>query len=189
MPKKFSSDEEKREYNRNTMARWRAANPEKVEAAKPAAAERTSAWRASLSPEELAAHREDTNRWRAEFKSRDPEGYRKYSNEANKQQRDRVKAEVVAAYGGRCQCPGCDIAYPEFLTMHHVNGDGAAHRAEIFPHGTAKGGYRFYLWLKRQGFPKDGRFELRCYNCNCSEGFHGYCPHRGRDDVPGEPGP
>lgn len=171
MPKKFESIEEKREYQRGIQANWRAANPEKVEAAKPANAERMARW-IQENPER---HRENVARWRKEFKERDPEGFRLYNNERGKEQRAKVKAEVVAAYGGKCQCPGCPVADPEFLTMHHVNGNGAEHRNSLFPKG-AQAGYRFYLWLKRNGYPK-GDYELHCYNCNCSKGFHGYCPH------------
>ncbi len=179
MPKKFGSEEEKREYNRNNMAKWRAANPEKVEAAKPGAAQRTAEWRAKLTDEEREASRLQTAKWRADFKARDPEGYRQYENERNKRGRDKLKLEVLAAYGGKCTCQGCTVTEPEFLTVHHIAGDGAAHRAELFPtqaKNRGGGGYRFWLWLKRNGWPRDN-FALHCYNCNCSKGFYGYCPH------------
>jgi hypothetical protein len=171
MPKRFGSEEEKREYQRQATARYREAHPDRVEAAKPAAAERMATW-AQEHPER---HRENVARWRREFKERDPEGFRKYNNERGKEQRDKVKAETVAAYGGKCQCPGYLVTDPEFLTMHHVQGNGAEHRNQLFPRG-ANAGYRFYLWLKRNGYPK-GDYELHCYNCNCSKGFNGYCPH------------
>jgi len=185
MPKKFDSLEEKREYQRNIQANWRAANPDKVEAAKSAAAERTAKWREERTPEEREAGRLQVAKWRADFKKRDPEGYRKYENERNKRERDKLKAEVIAEYGGKCTC--CGVTGPEFLTIHHIAGDGAAHRALLFPSQASNrggGGYRFWLWLKRNKWPKDN-FALHCYNCNCSKGFYGYCPHeRAGDDIP-----
>lgn len=136
-------------------------------------AERMKAW-AKANP---GRHRDNVARWRREFKAKDPEGYKGYENNRNRKHRAKVKAETIKAYGGRCQCVGCTVADPEFLTLHHVRGNGAAHRAELFPKG-ANAGYRFYLWLKKNGYPK-GDYELHCYNCNCSKGFHGYCPHEG----------
>lgn len=39
------------------------------------------------------------------------------------------------------------------------------------------GGHKFYVHLKKIGFPKD-RYRLLCYNCNMSRGRYGYCPHQ-----------
>jgi hypothetical protein len=86
-----------------------------------------------------------------------------------KLRRQRIRAEVLAAYGTVCACCGEDKQ--EFLTIDHVNGDGAAERRRIGKEGSA-----FYKWLKQQGFPP-GRYRTLCYNCNCSIGFYGYCPH------------
>ena len=89
---------------------------------------------------------------------------------AEKRVADRaLKAEVVAAYGGRCEC--CGESHLEFMTIDHVNGDGAEHRR------TCGKGRRIYEDLKRRGFPKDG-YCLLCLNCNVTLGFYGYCPHR-----------
>jgi hypothetical protein len=82
-----------------------------------------------------------------------------------------LKAEVIAAYGGRCQCPHCDVSDLEFLTIDHVNGDGAEKRRSCHPQGTA-----FYKWLKVQGYPQDG-FQCLCWCCNCAKGQSGQCPH------------
>lgn len=89
---------------------------------------------------------------------------------ASKQRyRDKRRAEAIAAYGGQCAC--CGETTPQFLTIDHINEDGAAHRREV--------GYRAtpYVWLRHQGYPKD-RFQLLCYNCNCTKGVYGECPHR-----------
>lgn len=82
-----------------------------------------------------------------------------------------VKATVMARYGGKCACPGgCDEARIEFLTIDHTNGDGAAHRSESHISGG-----KLYSWLIRNNFPPG--FRVLCYNCNCSRGNLGYCPH------------
>jgi len=84
-----------------------------------------------------------------------------------------IRNEIVKEYGGKCKC--CDESRWQFLTMDHIDGNGAKHRKELFG-DHAHGGAMFYRWLKQQGFPKDN-YRLLCYNCNCSIGFHGYCPH------------
>ena len=87
-----------------------------------------------------------------------------------RQQADRrLKAEIIAAYGGKCEC--CGEAHHEFLTIDHVNGDGAAHRRALGGKGR-----KLYAAIKAEGFPKD-RYRLLCLNCNISLGFYGYCPH------------
>ena len=95
-----------------------------------------------------------------------------------------VKKEIVAAYGGKCQC--CGESHIEFLTIDHMNGDGTAHRAV-----TGKG-RKIYQDLKNRGFPQDG-YQLLCLNCNIALGFYGYCPHnpdqhRAVNHVPRKPG-
>lgn len=81
-----------------------------------------------------------------------------------------LRKDAVAAYGGRCQCPGgCDVDTEAFLSIDHVNDDGAEHRKEI---GTS-----IYRWLKKNNYPKDG-FRLLCYNCNIGRANSaGVCPH------------
>ena len=86
------------------------------------------------------------------------------------QAKDReLKREVIAAYGGRCEC--CAESRIEFMTIDHADGSGAAHRAKV---GKGRG---VYDDLKRRGFPRD-RYRCLCLNCNISLGFYGYCPHR-----------
>lgn len=68
--------------------------------------------------------------------------------------RDRIQAEMVAAYGGKCQV--CGIDDPVILALDHVNNDG---------HVDKRGGYPLYRKLKREGWPQD-RYQLLCHNCN-----------------------
>lgn len=81
-----------------------------------------------------------------------------------------LREDVIAAYGGACACCGEDE--PNFLTVDHVGGWGAEHRRE-----AGAGASNIYQWLKREGYPQDGRIQLLCWNCNCTLGVYGACPH------------
>lgn len=82
----------------------------------------------------------------------------------------KLKLEVIEAYGGRCSCKGCVENRKEFLSLEHPNGGGNRERLKVRAIGTA-----FYSYVKKLGFPE--RYTLLCFNCNCSLGFYGYCPH------------
>ncbi len=90
-----------------------------------------------------------------------------------------LKVEVMEAYGGRCTC--CDEREIEFLTIDHMNNDGAAHRralARDWKSRSAKGGgVHFYRWLKKHGFPSG--YQVLCSNCNISKHLgDGVCAHK-----------
>lgn len=88
-----------------------------------------------------------------------------------------VKKEALRAYGGACGCCGEDRL--ELLTLDHIDGRGAEHRRR-----TGRGGH-IYRWLRSRGFPAG--FRVLCFNCNCSIGTQGYCPHaRERAMVEGD---
>ena len=81
----------------------------------------------------------------------------------------KVKKEVLAHYGGQCAC--CSENTYEFLTMDHMNNDGAAHRR-----ADKLARWNIYRWLKQNGFPKD--FQILCANCHLAKSFFGACPHK-----------
>lgn len=85
----------------------------------------------------------------------------------------RLRKAVIEAYGGKCAC--CGEAHEEFLSIDHINGNGSRHRKSLSKRG-AKSATPFYLWLKRNGFPKD-EYRCLCMNCNFARGYRGYCPH------------
>lgn len=122
--------------------------------------------------------REYATAYSRERYANDPDFRRKrnaYQGERNKVAARKLRAEVIAAYGGKCAC--CDESTPEFLAIDHVNNDGAEHRRLI----GASGSTATYAWLRRNGFPQDG-FQLLCHNCNNAKAFYGQCPHQ-RDDA------
>lgn len=75
--------------------------------------------------------------------------------------RDKLRLEMVEAYGGKCL--HCGESDPIVLTLDHINNDPGP---EYKRFGTSsRGGYTLYRFLRKQGWPKD-RFQLLCFNCN-----------------------
>lgn len=100
----------------------------------------------------------------------DPEKYRARNHAAYL----KTKLEVMQRYGGYCQC--CGEPRIEFLTIDHINQNGADHRRELgFDHTCT--GYNFYIWLRKQDYPDLG-LQVLCANCNTAKGAFGVCPHQ-----------
>jgi hypothetical protein len=79
-----------------------------------------------------------------------------------------VADEVIAHYGGKCAC--CGETERLFLSIDHINNDGAKHRREV-PASS------LYRWLKKNGYPEG--FQVLCMNCNCGKARNGgVCPHQ-----------
>lgn len=80
------------------------------------------------------------------------------------------RLRVIKKYGGKCAC--CRERREEFLTIDHTGGRGvgARHRK------TRSGTNAMYGELDR-GPADKSKYRVLCYNCNCSLGFRGYCPH------------
>jgi hypothetical protein len=93
-----------------------------------------------------------------------------YYRDASTASYRKLRAALFAAYGGSCAC--CGETESAFLTIDHVNGDGASHRA-----GVGDGTPAIYRWLRDRGFPREG-FQLLCRNCNYGKYLCGECPHR-----------
>lgn len=75
--------------------------------------------------------------------------------------------------GGDPKCACCEEPNLVFLVIDHIEGGGNEHRKQT----RTRGGYSFYLWLIREGFPEG--FRVLCHNCNMATGTLGYCPHKG----------
>lgn len=89
--------------------------------------------------------------------------------DSQKRQRDGWRMTVFDHYGWRCSC--CGEATPEFLTIDHVNSNGAEHRRDNRVKAS------LYRWIMRNVFPGD--FQTLCYNCNCGRYRNGgICPHK-----------
>ena len=94
---------------------------------------------------------------------------RNHLNIWRKAHRFKIKQAVIEKYGGKCNC--CGELNIGFLTMDHINTDGAARKKEnvsevnIFEHLNNK-----LVDLET--------YQVLCYNCNCGRYINnGICPH------------
>jgi hypothetical protein len=110
------------------------------------------------------------DRWRAA----NPGKYSEYNKKSNL----KLKRLVMDAYGGCCACCGEDEL--TFLTIDHINDDGAEHRrqmAEAKNTPWLQAGAATYRWLRDNKFPQG--FQVLCANCNCGKQWNGgICPHQ-----------
>ena len=114
---------------------------------------------------------ENRNRLRVdqkEYRTARRPAMRELWNQRSRESQQRLRLEVLAQYGDKCAC--CAESAPEFLAIDHIHGGGNKHRKEV-----GRGG-KFYVWLKRQGYPAG--FTVLCHNCNLAKGFYGECPHK-----------
>lgn len=78
----------------------------------------------------------------------------------------RLREEVIAGYGGRCNC--CGEGQLEFLQVDHINNDGADQRRRLTTN--------FFKWVIDNGFPEN--LQILCANCNYGKHMNGgVCPH------------
>lgn len=96
------------------------------------------------------------------------------SNEASRKEYASCRRKIIYHYSaGRMNCHCCGEDNYEFLSIDHINGGGSKHRTKV---GLKTGD--FYRWLIKNNYPTG--YRVLCYNCNCSLGFYGYCPHQRR---------
>jgi hypothetical protein len=92
-------------------------------------------------------------------------------NEQVKSRHRKNRDIVFIELGSKCMC--CNETEPLFLTVDHINNDGAKHRRKI-----GKSGQAIYAWLIKYGIDKS-RFQLLCFNCNSGRARNnGICPHQ-----------
>lgn len=136
--------------------------------------------RASLSPSELQALKADVNKRQIQRRierlaKMSPEELERMREKVNREgvvRRNAMRDKVYQAYGGyRCNC--CGEIEAKFLSIDHVNNDGAKHRRE----NGHKTGEQMYRWLILNGFPDN--FQVLCMNCQWGKrNNRGVCPHR-----------
>ena len=85
----------------------------------------------------------------------------------------RIKDQAYDHYGGYvCVC--CGETEPKFLTIDHINNDGAEHRKRM---RATPGPRNIYSWLKKHNYPEG--FQILCMNCNWGKMLNkGVCPHK-----------
>lgn len=112
--------------------------------------------------------------WRWLINSNFPEGYqvlcmncnfakgiriieRRGSNSSQIRYQRRLRTRALKHYSPSLSCRICGCRDLKALTIDHMRGNGADQRR-----GGIKG-YRFYLWLRRNGYPKG--YQILCMNC------------------------
>jgi len=104
------------------------------------------------------------------------ERYReKHKEQEQKRRREwsrKRKLLIIEHYSnGKNICNCCGEKHIVFLTIDHINNDGAEHRKKL---GSAA---HVYNWLIRNNFPEG--YQVLCYNCNCGRYKNGgVCPHK-----------
>ena len=81
----------------------------------------------------------------------------------------KLKELVIKKYGGKCQC--CGETEPIFLTIDHVNNDGAIERKKRREYGNSH-----YRRLLNEDLSQN--YQLLCRNCNWGKFVKGICPHK-----------
>ena len=114
-------------------------------------------------------HRDNVRRYRATHPD-----YVKKHNEQRKQKRLENKIKVIEHYSkGTMACICCGVTGIDFLTLDHINNDGADHRRKA----KTGAGCDFYAWLLKTNY-EDEAIQIMCYNCNCAKQTRGMCPHK-----------
>ena len=69
-----------------------------------------------------------------------------------------LKLDALTRYGnGKCACVICGYSNDLALSIDHINGNGAEHRASKYV------GSHFYQWLKSNKYPEG--YQTLCMNC------------------------
>ena len=162
----LTAEELKRQRNREASARYRERNREKFN-------QRMRDWREANRDKDREHKREHRNRKIANGTPEEVAALRAAESAKTKRNQDRCRDEVYSAYGGyRCNC--CNETERMFLSIDHVNNDGAKERRSGKYSG---GGSAFYNWLRKNDFPKG--YQVLCMNCQIGKHKNGgVCPHQ-----------
>lgn len=93
-----------------------------------------------------------------------------------KKWRKELVIETISHYSnGIIKCVCCGESNIFFLTLDHINNNGAKQRRKL----KLTGGWRFYYWLKLRNFPDNLGLQVLCANCQLGkERNNGVCPHK-----------
>jgi hypothetical protein len=78
----------------------------------------------------------------------------KTRRESVKRKNIKDRADAISYYGGKCAICGEDLFI--FLTIDHINNNGAEHRKKV--------GHKLATWLRQNNYPEG--FQVLCMNCN-----------------------
>ena len=92
-----------------------------------------------------------------------------YRKEYARKRYTAARDKIMQAYGNACAC--CGEMEPMFLSLDHVQNNGANHRREV---GT---GTKFFEWVVNNNYPDT--LQILCANCNTGKHRNGgVCPHQ-----------
>lgn len=104
--------------------------------------------------------------------------YRDKNRVLDKQRRKERRKRIIDYYGGKCVCCGESESF--FLSIDHINNDGANHRAHITKQrgrGKGAGSTTMDKWIEKNSYPDI--LQLLCHNCNMGKHLNnGICPHK-----------
>lgn len=169
----LTSDELKRQRNREAAARYRERNREKFN-------QRMRDWRAANREKAREQSREWRNRKLAKATPEEADLIRKAEADKTRRVQAACKDQVFAAYGGYiCKCCGEDE--PMFLSIDHIDNNGATERKLGLYRGS---GTAFYQWLRKNKFPSG--YQVLCMNCQVGKHKNGgVCPHQTSSTLKG----
>jgi hypothetical protein len=162
----LTDEELKRQRNREAAARYRERNREKFN-------QRMRDWRSENREKYLEQAREWRNRKLANGTPEEVAALRAAESARTKRAQAICRDQVFAAYGGyKCAC--CGESEPMFLSIDHIDNNGATERKSGLYAGS---GYGFYQWLRKNKFPLG--YQVLCMNCNTGKHKNGgVCPHQ-----------
>lgn len=106
------------------------------------------------------------------------DAWQEYNRSSDRKSHRKLRDAMHDAYGGKCQC--CGETEREFLTLEHLNRDGAAHRKRLG--GSNSNCHVVWRDLRDRGWPKDA-YALYCFNCNHASWKLGTCPHQTKKNL------
>jgi len=120
---------------------------------------------------DMFKNKSDRQKYDREWKKRD---YQKNNSKYRKlalERHHKLRRMTIDYYSnGTMRCACCGISEYKFLVIDHINGGGHKHVKQFRSRSA------YISWFAKNNFP-DG-FQVLCYNCNCSKGYYGICPHQ-----------
>lgn len=84
---------------------------------------------------------------------------------------EEMREMLFKHYGDKCSC--CGESEKIFLTLEHLNNDGAFHRKQV----RSMNPVALILDLRKRGWPEQG-YTILCFNCNLGKAKNkNICPH------------
>jgi len=99
--------------------------------------------------------------------------YKETASRANRNYREKKQQQLFDIFGDHCRC--CGESNKVFLTLNHINGDGADERRRLT--GNPQSG-SMASWREAIRTKDHTRYEILCYNCNNAVKDGRVCPHK-----------